>query len=403
MKEEILKYYYGYDYLKKEQSQIIDSVLAGFDTIGILPTGFGKTICFVIPALILDGITIVVCPLISLMVDQVKNLKEKGISAEFLNSNLDDYQKEKVLYKIKKGDVKIIYVAAERLLNKAFLASIDKLKIDLIVVDEAHTLLWSEDFRFGMIQIKDFILRQKIRPKMLALTATSTSSTTEKITDILCLKNPKVIRFECDRKNIFYRIIKTKNKDLDLINYLKNKEGKIIIYALTIKNVIHIKNILDKYNFKYGIYHSKLDRCEKVQAYLDFNNEKFQIMVATNAFGMGIDIPDIRYVIEYDLHLSIEDFSQQTGRASRDGAYAEGVLLFNLNDIKTIDYFISNIDNKNVDYKELRRIKKERYHKMDKMISLALSKRCIHKSIVNYFGFNYEGKCNMCSNCKKCK
>ncbi len=401
MKEEILKYYYGYDKLKPEQNLIIDSILEGNDTIGILPTGFGKTICFVIPALILEGLTIVVCPLISLMIDQVNNLKNLGISAEYLNSSLDDYKKKLVIDKLKRNKIKILYLAAERLMNNIFLDAIKNINISLIVCDEAHTLLWSEDFRYGMLRIKDFIKMLNPRPNIMALSATSTSKTSEKITEILNLNNPKIIKFECDRKNIFYKIINTKNKDKDLFSYINGKKDKIIIYSTTIKNVIHIKNLLESKGILCSIYHGKLDSKEKDKMFRNFKENITNIMIATNAFGMGIDIPDIRYIIEYNLPSSIEDFSQQIGRASRDGKYAEGVILFDIKDIKTNEYFIDNISNE--DYKEERKIKKDRYKKLDQIIKFCLEKKCLHKAVLNYFGFDGEKCKNMCSNCNKNK
>ena len=395
-KDEILEKYFGFSSLKKEQNEIIDSVLDGNDTIGLLPTGFGKTICFIIPALIFDGITIVISPLISLMVDQVTNLKKNGIKAEYINSNLEPEEKKLIYEKIIKGKIKIIYIAAERLANHDFLNIIKKVDVSLIVADEAHTLLWSEDFRKGMKEITSFIDSFKIRPKIMALTATSTISTTKKIEEILDLKNPNVISFICDRENIFYNVVKAKNKDDYLLKFVRYKKEKILIYCLTIKMCVHVYNLLkDKY--KVGIYHGKLERKDKDKCYKLYKENKINIVIATNAFGMGIDIPDIRYVIEYEMPSSIEDFSQQAGRASRDNKFAEAIILFNLGDIKKVEYFIDNIEDD--DYKKLRKIKNERRNKLDSIVEFCLSKRCLHKHILNYFGFDGKNCMNMCINC----
>ena len=403
-KNEVLKYYYGYDKLKTEQEKIIDSILSGNDTIGILPTGFGKSVCFQIPALILSGITIVITPLISLMQDQVNNLKKKNIEAEYINSLLS-YDEQEVIYeKIRNGSVKLLYVSAERLKNNEFKRIISSVEVSLIVCDEAHTLLWSEDFRFSLAEIPTFINMLKNRPYIMALTATSTDTTTRKIISLLNMKNPNIISFDCDRKNIFYKVINTNNKDRDLYFYLKDKKDiHGIIYCLTINHVIHVSDFLKSKGFNVSIYHGSLDSKEKKYIQDKYTKNNIKIIVATNAFGMGIDIPDIRYVIEYDIPQSIEDFSQQVGRASRDGKYAEGVILFNLNDRKTIEYFIDNIEENNRSKKELDIVKTSKYKKLDNVIKMCMTNTCIHKYVSNYFGMKHSDRCNMCSNCKRSK
>lgn len=396
-KKEILELYYGYDSLKPEQEEIIDSIMKGIDTIGILPTGYGKTITFSIPALILEGITLVICPLISLMIDQVNNLKEKGIKAEYINSLLDNYEKEIIYNKIKKGKIKLLYLAAERLGTIRLNTIFKDIKISLIVCDEAHTLLWSEDFRKDILNIKTFLNSLDYHPTILALTATATDETKLKIMDILNLKNPKIISLECDRSNIFYRVINSKNKDRDLLNLIKNKNEKIIIYTLTINDCIHVYNLLKKEKYLVDFFHGKMDKNDKEKTLIKFKKGISNIVVSTNAFGMGIDISDIRLIIEYSIPSSLEDFSQQIGRASRDGLYAEGIILFNIKDIKSNEYFIENI---NIDdYKTYLKIKRDRYKKLDKVIEFCTTKKCLHKGILNYFGFESENCKTMCSNC----
>lgn len=403
-KLEVLKDYFGYGKLKKEQEEIIDAVMNNDDIIGLLPTGYGKSITFQIPALMLSGITLVITPLIALMQDQVRNLHEKHIPAEYINSLLDKEDMNRCYKRLKEGKIKILYVSAERLENKRFLDEIMNVEISMIVADEAHTLLWSEDFRKSLGHIPNFIEKLEKRPKIMALTATATSLTTKKITSLLNLKNPKIVIGDCDRKNIFYKILKTSNKDRDLYFYIKEHVGLHgIIYCLTIKNVLHVYEYLKSKGFNVSYYHGAMESIEKKKVQAMYTNHEIDIIVCTNAFGMGIDIPDIRYVIEYDLPSCIEDFSQQSGRCSRDGEYAESVVLFSLNDVETIEYFIDHIDNDEKNDFELKRIKSDRYSKLDKMVKLCMGNECIHKSVSNYFGIKHNGNCNMCSNCKKAR
>lgn len=400
-KDEVIKKYFGYS-LKKEQSDIIDNILNGNDVIGLLPTGFGKSVTFQVPSLMLDGLTLVISPLIALMQDQVISLKRRGIPSEYINSLQDNQAQDKIYEKLKRNEIKILYVSAERLKSKKFLNEILNVDISLLVCDEAHTLLWSEDFREALGDIPDFINKLKKRPKMLALTATATSLTVSKIVKLLLLKNPIIIKGNCDRNNIFYRNIKTDNKDRDLYFYISRRKGMHgLIYSLTIKKCEHIYNFLREKGINAAIYHGALDPSIKKRVLEDYISHKIDIVICTQAFGMGVDVPDVRFVIEYDMPQSIEDYVQQTGRASRDGEYAEAILYFNSKDIETIEYFIDNISSENKSLKEIKEIKNDRYNKLDKMVNYALSKKCLHGLISEYFGFKYKGKCMMCSNCKK--
>lgn len=402
-KEEVIKKYFGYR-LKEKQALIIDNVLNGKDVIGLLPTGFGKSVCFQVPALILDGLTLVISPLIALMQDQVQSLKKRGINACYINSLQDEDDKELVYNKLLNGKIKILYVAAERLKSNKFLSIIKQINISFLVCDEAHTLLWSEDFREALGEIPVFIKKLPTRPKMLALTATATNNTVDKITKLLTLNDPLIIVGDCDRKNIFYKNIKTNDKDRDLYFYLKNKKGiHGLIYCLTIKNCKHVYDYLLSKGINVGLYHGALESNIKKKTQEKYTNGEIDVIVSTNAFGMGIDVPDIRYVIEYDMPVSIEDYLQQTGRASRDNEYAEGILFFNVKDIETIEYFIENIPSNNKTKQEFQKIKKERYYKLNKMVEFAMTRKCLHKEIANYFNIKHDGNCNMCSNCKKTK
>lgn len=391
-KMDLLHDYFGYDNLKQEQEKVIDSVLSLTDTIGVLPTGYGKSVAFQIPALLFKDITLVITPLISLMQDQVIALKRKGIRAEYISSIQNDEEIENIYRKLNYNKIKLLYIAPERLLTNKFLNNLAKINISLIVIDEAHTLLWGEDFRKSMLDIPKFISIIGYKPVILALTATANKNTLNKITEIAGLKNPNVFVINCDRDNIFYKIIKTNNKIKALIASLNNE--KTIIYTLTIKNTEGIYEYLRSCGYNAFIYHGELDKNKKKEEQNNFSKSIAGIMVSTNAFGMGIDIPDIRKIILFDMPSCIEDFMQQTGRASRDGKFAMAILLFNPNDIKTVSYFIERIDDN--------KIKKDRYDKLEKMINLCLTKKCIHKLTCEYFGVKYKKKkCMMCSNCKK--
>lgn len=400
MKNIILKKYFGFESLRKEQDLIISSVLAGNNTIGILPTGFGKSITFQLPALMLDGITVVITPLIALMHDQVMNLKRKGIGAEFINSSLLINEIDLVYKKLNDGAIKILYISAERLGNKRFIHEIKKINISLIVCDEAHTLMWSEDFRPALGNIYLFVESLNYRPTILALTATANNKTVNKICRYLNINNPKIFIGNCDRKNIFYRVVKTSKKLEFLHKYILHNLDKLgIIYCVTIKNVYKVYNFLKDNNIDALIYHGELEPKEKERMQLKFTNNEVRIIICTNAFGMGIDIPNIRYVIEYDMPHTIDDFVQQVGRASRDGKYAEGIVLFNMRDIELGRYFIERIENDKTEA-ELRVIKEDRYDKLDKIIRFCFSNKCLHKYISNYFNQKHNGNCKMCSNCK---
>lgn len=399
-KLEILNKYFGYNELKKEQEELINEILLGNDCIGLLPTGYGKSIVFQVPALLLDGLTIVITPLIALMQDQVNNLKKNNIGAECIHSGIP-FEIQIKIYK-NLDSIKLLYVSAERLLNQFFISEIIKHKISLIVLDEAHTVLWSEDFRSALAFIPSFIEKLGYRPPHLALTATATEATTYKIKEYVKLIDPKIIIGDFDKKNIYYNIVKSDNKKNDLIKYISKYKNELgIIYCLTIRNVLHIYDYLKQMNYKVGYYHGGMSSTDKLYMQNAFTNHLIDIIVCTNAFGMGIDIPNIRYVIEYDIPSSVEDFLQQSGRCSRDKKYGESIVLFNINDIKTANYFIEQITNPYKTEKELKKIRQDRYKKLDSIIEMCLTKKCIHQYVAHYFSQKHKGKCMMCSNCNK--
>ncbi|MDE6415074.1 MAG: RecQ family ATP-dependent DNA helicase [Anaeroplasmataceae bacterium] len=391
-KYSVLKKYFGYEEFKTPQDKIIDLVLEDNEVIGLLPTGFGKSIIFQVLALMLEGVSIVISPLIALMEDQVKALKRKGIYAAVLNSNLSFEEQLEVYSSLKK--YKLIYVSPERLENKLFLKYMKDLKVSMIVVDEAHTILWAEGFREAFGQIYTFIESFYDRPKLLALTATATHSTVQKIKAYLHLESPIVVEVPMDRPNLFYKVISMEHKINFLIKYLKNHENdRGIIYCLTRKKTEELHYKLIELGFPNAYYHGGLDIELKKRNQDTFTNGEQKIMICTNAFGMGIDIPDIRFVIEYDLPQSLEDLVQQMGRASRDGAYGEGIVLFSFQDINTVEYFIRQQQDS--------KIQKQNQKKLEALVDYCLTKKCRHSFISSYFG-QREKSCKVsCDNCSK--
>lgn len=393
-KYSVLKKYFGYENFKYPQDKIIDMVMEGREVIGLLPTGFGKSIIFQVLAFMQEGVSIIISPLIALMEDQVNSLKKKGILAVFLNSNLP-YEEQLIIYQnISKNKYKLIYVSPERLENLIFLRYMEKIKISMVVVDEAHTLLWAEGFRAAFKNIHSFIEKQEARPKILALTATATNSTIQKIKDYLHLKESVVIDVAMDRQNLFYRVVSIENKLSYLLKYLSiHSHEKGIIYCLTRREVEALHTKLLNLNYPNVYYHGGLDIELKKKNQEQFTLGECRLMICTNAFGMGIDIPNIRFVIEYNLPQSLEDLVQQMGRASRDGAYGEGVVLFSFKDIDTVKYFIEQQEN--------RSIQKEHQKKLDALVDYCLTKKCRHSYICSYFGQKKHSCKERCDNCKK--
>ncbi len=395
--KEILKQYFGYDDFRYPQEEIIESVLAGKDTIAILPTGFGKSITFQIPAIYFDGLTLVVCPLIALMEDQKRNLLKKGIPASVLHSNLSFEEQEVIMNDLKHHKLKLLYVSPERLQNEYFKEVIKSIGLELLVIDEAHTILWAEGFRKAFGHINEFIDVLSNRPRIIALTATATKQTIGKIKNYLNMYDPQVIGIGMDRPNLFYRVEQPKYKVDYIKKYLqKHLHDKGIIYCLTRKMVEHLASQLKAFGFKSVIYHGGLDTdIKKLQQDL-FTRGIEKLMICTNAFGMGIDIPDIRFVINYELPASLEDLAQQIGRAARDGKQAEGVVLFSFSDIRTNEYFINKITIENQE-----KVQKEKRKKLNQVVDYCLSKRCRHQILADYFGQQIK-PCNcFCDNCSK--
>lgn len=392
--EQILNKYYGYKTFRKNQQEIISQIINKNNVLAIMPTGAGKSICYQIPALIFEGITIVISPLISLMKDQVDNLNEMGIKAAFINSTLDNNEINAVMYEIRNGNIKLLYVAPERLDNVDFLNMISNVEVSQIAIDEAHCVSqWGHDFRTSYTKIPKFIDKLINKPVITSFTATASKEVREDIINLLRLNNPKVFVSGFDRSNLNITVVKGANKNEYVKEYLrKNKELCGIIYCATRKQVDSLYELLINKGYEVGKYHGGMSENERINNQEDFIKDKIRIIIATNAFGMGIDKPDVRYVIHYNMPQNLEGYYQEIGRAGRDGEKSDCILLFSPSDVHTQKFLVENSivnpDRKNVGYK-----------KIQEMLGFVYTNDCYRKYILNYFGEETKETCENCSNC----
>lgn len=391
---EILNKYYGYNSFRKGQYEIISNILRGRDSFCILPTGAGKSICYQIPALMFNGITIVISPLISLMKDQVDNLNSNGINARYINSTQKLEVSDEIIEFCKKGEVKLLYIAPEKLENEFFKRKLRLLNISQIAIDEAHCVsMWGHDFRKSYGLIAEFIDNLRIRPVVTAFTATATEVVRKDVINLLKLRNPYICIGSFDRENLEIKLYIEEDK-LELVkDIIREREGESgIIYCATRKEVDGLYYYLKDLGYDVLKYHGGLKDSEKEFYQDEFLNENSNVMIATNAFGMGIDKSNIRYIIHFTIPKNIEGYYQEIGRAGRDGFSAKCYLFFNRADIRTLEYLIYTtvqLNRKEIEIK-----------KLQQMIDFCETKECLRAFILRYFGEqNIREYCTNCSNC----
>lgn len=401
-KYEVLKDYYGHTEFRSGQSELIDGILAGRDVLGIMPTGAGKSICYQLPALMFEGITIVISPLISLMKDQVNALVQSGVKAAYLNSSLAAGQYAEVLRRALNGQYKIIYVAPERLVVGEFIRFAEQTKIAMITVDEAHCVSqWGQDFRPNYLKIVEFIERLSYRPVVSAFTATATKEVREDIVSILRLNNPLVLTTGFDRKNLYFEVQKPQDKFSALLQILKkNREKSGIVYCSTRHTVESICADLNKHGFLATRYHAGLNDQERHANQDDFLYDHKPVMVATNAFGMGIDKSNVSFVVHYNMPKNLESYYQEAGRAGRDGEPADCILLYSGQDVRTNQYLIDNSeDNPDLPPEMQEEVKKRDRERLKLMTFYCATSDCLRHYILKYFGEASTNYCGRCSNC----
>lgn len=398
----VLKDYFGHGSFRDGQEQIVDALLDGRDALCIMPTGAGKSMCYQIPALLFDGVTIVVSPLISLMKDQVGSLVQSGVPAAYINSSLSYPQFLRVLSNVEHGKYKIIYVAPERLLTDGFLDACKKIKISMVAVDEAHCVSqWGQDFRPSYLKIISFVESLANRPIVGAFTATATNDVKEDIKKILRLENPFEITTGFDRPNLFFGVIKSSSKDEKLIDLIRERGDRSgIVYCATRKNVESVCELLCDNGFSAARYHAGLDEYERRKNQEDFVFDRKNIMVATNAFGMGIDKSNVTYVIHYNMPKNIESYYQEAGRAGRDGGEADCILLYSPKDVRLNRFMIENSEgNDELTIEENEQIRERDFERLKYMTFYSTTNDCLRGFILRYFGGEKKAYCGKCSNC----
>lgn len=402
-KRSVLKQYFGHDQFRRGQEELIDAILSGRDALGIMPTGGGKSLCYQVPALLLPGVTLVISPLISLMKDQVTALKKAGISAAYINSSLSSQQLHLVYSNMREGRYQILYVAPERLDTEAFRALGQTAQITLVAVDEAHCISqWGQDFRPSYLKIAEFVATLPHRPVVGAFTATATSEVQQDIVRSLKLRAPFRMVTGFDRPNLFFDVRHPKDKMSTLITLIRERKGKSgIVYCATRASVEKICKALCDRDILATRYHAGLGETERRMNQDDFQYDRKSVMVATNAFGMGIDKSNVSFVIHYNMPKSLEAYYQEAGRAGRDGEPADCILLYSVEDIATARFLIENSGNEELDEEARTMVRQRDYERLKMMIGYCKTSKCLQEYILEYFGQKCGQACGNCGNCKE--
>ncbi len=401
--QEVLQQYFGYDAFRKGQAELIDNILSGRDAMGIMPTGAGKSICYQVPALMLTGLTIVISPLISLMQDQVNALRMNGIPAAFLNSSLSAEEYRDTLAQIYRGSVKILYAAPERLETDSFLRIAENIPISMVTIDEAHCVSqWGQDFRPSYLKIAEFLRILPNRPRITAFTATATREVCEDIVRILGLHEPFTLTTGFDRENLYFGVQQPRDKFHALMQIISShREQSGIVYCISRKLVEQVCEELCDNGFSATRYHAGLSDAERRTNQEAFLYDKIPIMVATNAFGMGIDKSNVSFVVHYNMPKNLESYYQEAGRAGRDGSPADCILLYNGQDVRTNQFLIDH-SNENSELDDATRtlIKQKDEERLRQMTFYSTRQACLRQFMLDYFGERSKSFCGNCSCCK---
>ncbi|MFJ8235367.1 DNA helicase RecQ [Ureibacillus sp. NPDC094379] len=391
--QKILKDYFGYDSFRKGQQEVIQNVLNGQDTLCVMPTGGGKSLCYQVPALALDGTTIVISPLISLMKDQVDLLRANGVQAAFINSSLTPSEIDETMMKVRNGEVKLLYIAPERLEMDSFCRALSQLNVPLIAIDEAHCISqWGHDFRPSYRAISKVLKLWNNKPTIIALTATATPTVSEDICQVLHIEPDDTFITGFARDNLTFKVLAGENREKFIKNYLENNKNESgIIYAATRKAVDSVYELLLKFGISVAKYHAGMSEAERNDEQNRFLADQAQLMIATNAFGMGINKTNVRYVIHYQMPRNMESYYQEAGRAGRDGLPSECILLYSPSDEQTQRFLIDQS-------RDPSRIPLE-LEKLQRMVDYCHTEMCLQLYILQYFGEEVEVTCERCGNC----
>lgn len=402
-KQEVLQKYFGHRAFRGGQEQLVDRILSGGDCLGVMPTGAGKSVCFQVPALMMNGTAVVISPLISLMQDQVNSLVQNGIEAACINSTISTQEYFAVCRMAESGQLKLLYAAPERLETEGFADLCSRLDIPLVAVDEAHCVShWGQDFRPSYLKIRGFVESLKTRPVVAAFTATATDAVKTDIIKLLGLREPFSLTTGFDRPNLYFEVREPQDKNAELLNILREHSGSAIVYCSTRKNVEKAAELLNRNGVQTGCYHAGLSKDERVRVQDDFIYGRLDVIAATNAFGMGIDKSDVSLVVHYNMPKDLESYYQEAGRAGRDGGAARCIMLYGYEDVKLAEFMINaGHDDENIEPKARDELVRRDLTRLRRMESYVKTRGCLRSFILGYFGERTHGDCGNCGNCAR--